>query len=88
MVEWSAVETQQVAFSPSTQQTVLFPLMPKDRGAEQGDVVAAEARPRIAQLAAGTLPWVGAHDPADAERIQGEQHSMLHRIQNFQLGGL
>ena len=32
-------------------------------------------------------PCVGAHDPADAEILEGEQHSRMHRIQNFQHGG-
>ena len=67
--------------------------MPKDSGAEQGDVdgfmecsweletVAAETRMRIAeQQAARTLPWIGMHDPAD------EQRRRMHRIHNFQLG--
>ena len=33
-----------------------------------------------------TLPWIGTHDPADAGRLQDEQHSRMQRIQNFQLG--
>ena len=74
--------------------------MPKGRGAEQGDVdgplecslplgmVASKARLHEAeQQAAGTLPWVGAHDSADAERLQGEQCGRMHLIQNFRLGG-
>ena len=60
--------------------------MPKDRGAEQGDVdgalecslalgmVAAVARLRVPEQQA-EVPWVGAHDPADAERLQYEQRS-------------
>ena len=74
--------------------------MPKDRGAEQGDLdgplecsltlgmVAAEARLYVAvQQAARTLLWVGTHDPLDEERLQYEQHSRMQRVQNFQLGG-
>ena len=64
----------------------------KDGGAEQGDVdgpsecslalemEAAEARLRVHELqAARTLPWIGAHDTADAERLQDEQHSSHDR---------
>ena len=74
---------------------------PKDRGAEQGDVYgplkcslalvteAAETRLRIAEhQAAGTFRWIGTHDPADAERLPDGQRSRMHRIRNFQLGGL
>ena len=40
-------------------------------------MVAAEARLRVAeQQAARTFPWIGAHDPADAQRLQDEQHSI------------
>ena len=70
--------------------------MQRDRGAEQGKVdgpsecslalgtVAAEARLRVAeQQAARTLR---ARDPADAERLQHEQQSRMHRIHSFHLG--
>ena len=51
--------------------------------------VAAEARLRVAeQEAARTLPWIGAQEPADTERLQDEQHSRMHRVHNFQFGGL
>ena len=66
--------------------------MPEDRGAEQRDVdgpsecclalgrIAAEARLRIAeQQAARTVPWIGTHDPADAERLP----DMMHQVLNF-----
>ena len=74
--------------------------MPRDRGAEQGDVdgplecslalgmMAAEARMCVAvQQAARTFPWIGTHDPADAGRLQDEQHSRMQRIQSSRLGG-
>ena len=57
--------------------------MPKDRGAEQGDVdgplecslalgmVAAEARRRVAaQQAAGSLPCIGVDDSSEEDRLQ------------------
>ena len=59
--------------------------MPKDRGAEQGDVggslkcslalgmVATEARgSTVARQAAGTFPWIGVNDPADKQRLQAD----------------
>ena len=48
--------------------------------------VAAEARLHVAEQAAGTLPWIGAHNPADVERCRDEQHSRTHRIHSIQLG--
>ena len=70
--------------------------MPKDRGAEPEDfdgplecglalgTVAAQTRLRVAeQQAAGTLPWIGAHDPEGAERRPEEQRSRMHRIRKF-----
>ena len=71
--------------------------MPKDRGAEQGDVdgplqcslalgtVAAETRGRVAaQQASGSLPWIGVEDPSEARRLQAN-HAV--RFANFQFGG-
>ena len=64
--------------------------MPKDRGAEQGDVdgpleemVAAEMQRRIAaRQAAGSLPWIGVDDPSELQHPEGRKSA------NFQLGGL
>ena len=74
--------------------------MPKDRGAEQGDVdgplecslalgmVAAEARGRIAaQQAAATLPWIGVNDSTEEQRLQADHAARLQESANFQLGG-
>ena len=60
-----------------------LPPMPKDRGAEQGDVdgplecslaggmVAAETRQReAAQQPAGSLPWIDVDDPSAERRLQ------------------
>ena len=73
--------------------------MPKDRGAEPGDVdgprerslalgvVASETRLHIAEKqAAGTLSWVGAHD-ADVEKLQEEHQNRMTLLQNIRLGG-
>ena len=59
--------------------------MPKDRGAEQGDVdgplecslalrmVAAETEERIAaQQAAGSLPWIGVADESELQRLRAD----------------
>ena len=64
--------------------------MPKDRGAEQGDVdgplecslalglVAAETRGSMAaRQAAGTLPWIGVNDPAEEQRLQADHAARL-----------
>ena len=74
--------------------------MPKDRGAEQGDVddplecslalgmVAAEAPGSIAaRQAAGTLPWIGVNDSAQEQRLQADHAARLQESENFQLGG-
>ena len=74
--------------------------MPTDWGTEQRDVdgplecslaletVAAEALfVLLNQQAAGSLPWIGTHDPADAERLPDEQCSRMQRIYIIQLGG-
>ena len=75
--------------------------MPKDRGAEQGDVdgsfacslalgmVPAEARVCVAvQQAARNLPWIGTRDSLHERRLQDEQRNRMQRIRNFQLGGV
>ena len=74
--------------------------MPKDRGAEQGDVdgplecslalgpVAAETRGSIAaRQAAGTLPWIGVNDRAEEQRLQADHAARLQESANCQLGG-
>ena len=81
------------------EQEGLLP-MPKDRGAEQGDVdgplecslalgmVAAEARGSIPpRQAAGTLPWIGVNDPAEELRLQADHAARLQESAIFQLGG-
>ena len=73
--------------------------MPKDGGAEQGDVdgpvecslalemVAAETRGSIAaRQAAGTLRWIGVNDPAEGRRLQTETPARMQKSANFQLG--
>ena len=72
--------------------------MPKDRGAEQGDVfgplecslalgmVAAETRGRVAAYqATGNLPWIGVDDPADVHRLQADRAVRQQEAANFQL---
>ena len=74
--------------------------MPRDRGAEQGDVagpfgcslasgmVAAEARMCVdMQQAARTLTGIGAGDSLHERRLQDEQRNRRQWIRNFQLGG-
>ena len=113
MIEWKAVREAASRFLPKhtaaarwthrrlshVEQEGLSP-MPKDRGAEQGDVdgplecslasglVAAETRGSIAaRQAAGTLPWVGVNDPAEEQRLQANHAARLQESANFQLGG-
>ena len=51
-------------------------------------VVASETRQHEAeQQAARILPWVGAHNEADVERLHGEHQSRMHLLRNFQLCG-
>ena len=78
-----------------------LPPMPKDRGAEPGDVdgplecslalgiVAAETRLRVAApRAARTLPGIGIDDPVEKRRLQAEHEDKMQKIQSFfQLGG-
>ena len=74
--------------------------MPKDRGAEQGDVdgllecslalgmVAAETRGSIAaRQAAGTLPWIGVTHAAEEQRLKADHATRLQESANFQLSG-
>ena len=68
--------------------------MPKDRGAEQGDVdgplecslrlelVATATRGRVA-----AQPWIGVGDPSKTQRLQAEHAIRIQRSSNFQLCG-
>ena len=75
--------------------------MPKNRGAEQGDVdgplecslasgmVAAETRGRIAaRQAAGGFPWIGVNDTSEQQRLRADHATRLQESANFQLGDL
>ena len=96
MIVWKAVleavsrflpwHTAVVGWKHRNQEGVLP--VPKDRGAEQGDVdgplecslalgsVAAETRGRVsAQQASGSLPWIGVDDPSEMQRLQADQFS-------------
>ena len=113
MIEWKAVRETASRFLPKytaaatwthrnlshVEQEGLSP-MPKDRGAEQGDVdgplecslaaglVAAETRgSTAARQAAGTLPWVGVNDPAEEQRLQADHAAKRQESANFQLSG-
>ena len=96
MIEWSAVRKAAAHFLPKHTATAGWmhrklshveqeglPPMPKDRGAEQGDVVgllecnlppgrvAAETRGRVAaQQAAGNLLWIGVDNRSEMQRVQ------------------
>ena len=112
MTEWQAVREAASRFLPKhteaaarkhlklshVEQEGLSP-MPKDCGAEQGDVhdplecslalrsVAAETRGSIAaRQAAGTLPWDGVNDPAEEQSLQTHHAARLQESANFQLG--
>ena len=74
--------------------------MPKDRGAEQGDVdgplecslalgmVAAETWRRVAaEQAAGSLPWISVNDPSEEQRLRADHATRMQESANFQLGG-
>ena len=102
MIEWKAVREAASRFLPKhpmLNRKGLSP-MPKDRGAEQGDVdgplecslalgmVAAETQESIvARQAAGTLPWIGVDDSAEEQRLQADHAAKLPDTANFQLGG-
>ena len=72
--------------------------MPKDRGAEQGDVDgplecslasgnggSRNARGRVAaQQASGSLPWIGVDDPSELQCLQAE-HAVSQSAENCQL---
>ena len=53
--------------------------MPKDRGAEQGDVGGHLER---------SLPRVGVDDPSDFQRLQADHATRVQESASFQLGGL
>ena len=70
--------------------------MPKDRGAQQGDVdgplecslalglVAAETCGRVAlQQASGSFPWIGVDDPSDLPRLQAKHTAKRERAPTF-----
>ena len=74
--------------------------MPKDRGAEQGDVdgplecslafgkVATETRgSTAARQAAGSLPWFGVDALAEEQRLRADHAARMQESANFQLGG-
>ena len=106
MIEWKAVREAVSRFLPKhtaaavwkhrnvsfVEQEGLSP-MPKDRGAEQGDVdgpvecrlalgtVAAQARGNIAaRQAAGTLPWIGVNDPVEVQRLKADNAARVQRV--------
>ena len=101
VIEWKAVWKAASRFLPKHTATAAWnPPMPKDRGAEQGDVdgpqecslalgmVAAETRGCVAALQAlGSLPRIGVDDPSEFQRLQAEHAVRRHETANFQLGG-
>ena len=73
--------------------------MPKDRGAEQGDVdgppecslalgmVATETRGRVAaQQASSGLRWIGVDDPSGFQRLQAEHAVKFARNSKLPVG--
>ena len=113
MIEWNAARKAAANFLPKHAAVAVWkhrslshveqknlPPMPKDRGAEQGDVdgplecglalgmVAAETRTRVAaQQAAGNLPWFGVDDPSEVQGLQTYSAERMQKISNFPLGG-
>ena len=72
--------------------------MPKDRGAEQGDVEGPSSivwhwgwwqlSPTARYYPASCAhPWIGTNDSVEEQRLQAEENSKMQRIQDFQLGG-
>ena len=109
MIEWQAVREAASRFLPKhtaaaawkhrnvsfVEQEGLSPL-PKDRGAEQGDVdgllecslAEVEARGSIAaRQLAGTHPWIGVNDYAEEQRLRVDHAARMQESANFQLGG-
>ena len=114
MIEWQAVReaasrflTKHTAAAAWKHRNVSFfeqeglSPMPKDRGAEQGDVdgplecslalgmEAAQARGSIAaRQAVGTLPWIGVTDSAEGTATpSGTRCQIAQESANYQLGG-
>ena len=111
MIEWKALREAASRFLPKHTAAVTWKLrnlshvkqeglspMPKDRGAEQGDVdgplecslaqgmVPAETRGSIAaRQAAGTLPWSGVNDFAEGQRLHADRSARLQESANFQV---
>ena len=54
--------------------------MPKDRGAEQGDVDGP-------LQASGSLPWIGVDFPSEPLRLQDDHAVRLQETANFRMGG-
>ena len=113
MVEWKAVREAASQFLPKHTAAVAWkhqnlsyveqeglPPMPKDRGAEQGDVdgplecslalgmAAAESRMRMAaEQAAGSRPWVCVADDAELQQLRADHATRLQESANIQNGG-
>ena len=102
MIEWNRFLPQHTAAAGwmhrslfHVEQEGLAP-MPKDRGAEQGDVdgslecsqalgmVAAEKRVD-AWRRPGSLPWIGVDGPSEKQRLQAEHTAKLQRVSHFRL---
>ena len=66
--------------------------MPKDRGAEHGDVdgpveCSMVAGSTAARQAAGTLLWIGVDDPTEEQRLRADHAARVQESVNFQPGG-
>ena len=61
--------------------------MPKDRGAEQGDVDGpwspAWLWRNAARQAPGSLPWIGVDDPSAQQRLQADHSIRVQETANF-----
>ena len=73
-----------------------FAPVPKDRGAEQGDVdgplecslaLGMVAGMTAARQAAGTLLWIGVDDPTEEQRSRADHAARVQESVNFQPGG-
>ena len=90
MIEWKAV-----CEASHVEQEGLAP-MPKDRGAEQGDVDGPPgtghggsrgAREHRCEASGRELSWIGVNDPAEVQRQQTDCAVRVQESANFQLGG-